>query len=43
MLFNMLYFVSLPVRQVKPKNDLPEAISACLRQALILNPDYYYR
>ena len=39
MLFNMLYFVSLLVEQVKPKNNLPEAISACLEQALISNPD----
>ena len=38
--FNMLYFVSLPVGQVKPKNNLPEAISACLGQALISNPDF---
>ena len=38
MLFNTLYFVSLPVGQVKPKNNLPEAISACLGQALISNP-----
>ena len=39
MLFNMLYFVSLPVEQVKRKNSMPEAISTCLGQALILNPD----
>ena len=38
MLFNTLYFVSLPIPQVKPKNNLPEAISACLGQALISNP-----
>ena len=38
MLFNTLYFVCLPVGQVKPKNNLPEAISACLGQALISNP-----
>ena len=35
MLFSTLYFVGLPVGQVKPKNNLPEAISACLGQALI--------
>ena len=33
MLFNTLYFVSLPVGQDKPKNSLPKAISACIRQA----------
>ena len=38
MLFNTLCFVSLPVGQVKPKNNLPEAISACSGQALISNP-----
>ena len=38
MLFNMLHFVSLPVGQVKSKNNLPEAILACLGQALISNP-----
>ena len=37
MLCNMLYFVSLPVGQVKPKNNLLEAILACLGQMLILN------
>ena len=38
MLFNTLHFISLPVGQVKLKNNLPEAISACLEQALISNP-----
>ena len=38
MLFNSLYFVTLPVGQVKLKNNLPEAITACLGQALISNP-----
>ena len=38
MLFNTLYFVSLPVGQVKPKSNLSEAISACLGQALFSNP-----
>ena len=38
LLFYSHYFVSLPVVQVKPKNNLPEAISACLGQALISNP-----
>ena len=37
MLFNTLYFVSLPVVQVKPKNNFSEAVSACLWQALITN------
>ena len=37
MLFNMLYFVRLPIGQVEAKNYLPEVISACLKQALILN------
>ena len=32
MLFDTLYFVSLPVGQVKSKNNLPEAIWACLEQ-----------
>ena len=36
-MLNTLYFVSLPVGQVKPKNNLPEAISACLGQALLSN------
>ena len=40
MLFNTLYFVSLHVGQVKPKNNLPEAISGCLGQALTSNPDF---
>ena len=39
MLFNTLYFASLPVGLIEPKFDLPEAISACLGQALISNPD----
>ena len=38
MLLDMLYFVSLPVGQVKPNNNLPKAISSCLEQALISNP-----
>ena len=38
MLFSMLCFVSLPPGQVWPKNNLCETISACLGQALILNP-----
>ena len=33
MLFNTLYFVSLPVGQVEPKYDLPDAISAWIGQA----------
>ena len=33
MLFNKLYFFSLHVGQVRPKNNLPEAISACLGPA----------
>ena len=37
-MFNTIYFVSLPVGPVKPKNNLPEAISASLGQALISNP-----
>ena len=31
-------FIDLPVGQGKPENNLPEAISACLEQALISNP-----
>ena len=38
MLFKMLYFVNFPVGQVMPKNNLPEAILACLVQALLSNP-----
>ena len=38
MLFNMLYFVGLPFGQVKQNNNLLEAKSACLGQALISNP-----
>ena len=40
MLFNSLYFVGLPVGQVNPKNNLPEAILACIGQALISNPEF---
>ena len=39
--FNLLYFVSLLVGQVNlpdSKTNLPEMISGCLEQALILNP-----
>ena len=32
-LFDSLHFVSLPVGQVKPQNNMPEAIVACLGQA----------
>ena len=39
MLFNALYFVNLPVGQVKPKNNLLEAILGCIGHALISNPD----
>ena len=39
MLFNTLHFVSLPIGQVKPKNNLPEAILAGIGQALISTPD----
>ena len=38
MLFDMMHFVSFPVGQVKPKNNLPEAVLVCLGQALISNP-----
>ena len=38
MLFDMQFFVSLTVGQVKPKNNLPEASLACLGQALVSNP-----
>ena len=37
-LLDALHFVCMPVGQVKPKNNLPEAIAACFGQALILNP-----
>ena len=42
-MFNTLYFVNLQVGQVKPKNNLPEAISACLGQALISNPAAHWK
>ena len=32
-MFDTQYFVNLPVGQVKLKNNLPEAISACIGQA----------
>ena len=32
-------YASLAARQVKPENNLPQAISPCLGQALIFNPD----
>ena len=38
MLFDTMHFVSLPVGQVKPKNNLPEVVLVCLGQALISNP-----
>ena len=36
--FNILYFASLSLGQVMPKNNSPKAISACLEQTLISNP-----
>ena len=39
MLFDLLYFVNLPVGQVKREDNLPEAISTCLGQALISSPE----
>ena len=41
-LFNTLYFVSLPVGQVKPKNNLREEILACLEQAGSVNFELCY-
>ena len=38
MLFDRMHFVSLLVGQVKPKNNLPEAVLVCLGRALISNP-----
>ena len=40
-LLHMLIFIDLPDRQVKPEINLPTAISACLKQALISNPGTY--
>ena len=37
----MLNFIELTVEQIEPENNLPEAISALLGQALISNPVKY--
>ena len=43
MLFDTLYFVILPVGQVKLKNNLLILILASLGQALISNPVFYFK
>ena len=40
-LFHTLNFIDLTVEQVEPENNFSEAISACLEQALTLNPVKY--
>ena len=37
----MLNFIDFSVEQVEPEKNLPEAILACLGQALISNPVKY--